>query len=251
MLGFPSDMHSKIGYYVYRLIDPRNGATFYVGKGKGDRVFAHLNEAIKLDGDQDEVTEKLKTIRQIKKLGLEPIHIIHRHGMTEEEAFLAEAILIDTIPGLSNLLNGHGSSQFGPAHAFELIQRYQTSVMEIDSSHKVIAINLRVSIDDDNKSLYDSVRFAWRVSIDRANKADFVFAVTNGICREVFVLEGPWLDATPENFPGLAAENVPGRFGFRGSAASTAVLEKYKNKRLPENLQRKKGMASPVLYNYL
>lgn len=31
--GFSSDVCSKIGFYVYRLIDPRNGQTFYVGKG--------------------------------------------------------------------------------------------------------------------------------------------------------------------------------------------------------------------------
>ena len=32
-------------YYVYRLIDPRNLQTFYVGKGCGDRVYQHAKEA--------------------------------------------------------------------------------------------------------------------------------------------------------------------------------------------------------------
>ena len=32
--AFPSSIHDELGYYVYRLIDPRNGETFYVGKGK-------------------------------------------------------------------------------------------------------------------------------------------------------------------------------------------------------------------------
>lgn len=36
---FSQETINKIGYYVYRLIDPRNGQTFYVGKGKGNRVF--------------------------------------------------------------------------------------------------------------------------------------------------------------------------------------------------------------------
>jgi hypothetical protein len=36
---FPPGVAAKLKYYVYRLIDPRNGETFYVGKGKEDRVF--------------------------------------------------------------------------------------------------------------------------------------------------------------------------------------------------------------------
>ena len=36
--GFSSSVSEQLKHYVYRLIDPRNGNTFYVGKGKGDRV---------------------------------------------------------------------------------------------------------------------------------------------------------------------------------------------------------------------
>jgi len=39
---FSSEVIKKLAYYVYRLIDPRNGETFYVGKGKGNRVFHHV-----------------------------------------------------------------------------------------------------------------------------------------------------------------------------------------------------------------
>lgn len=35
----------KLRYYVYELIDPRDGTVFYVGKGKGDRLLAHEREA--------------------------------------------------------------------------------------------------------------------------------------------------------------------------------------------------------------
>lgn len=31
----------KHPYYVYCLVDPRNNQTFYIGKGKGNRIFAH------------------------------------------------------------------------------------------------------------------------------------------------------------------------------------------------------------------
>jgi hypothetical protein len=32
---FPKEVAKQLGYYVYKLIDPRDGAVFYVGKGKG------------------------------------------------------------------------------------------------------------------------------------------------------------------------------------------------------------------------
>ena len=32
----------RLGNYVYRLIDPRNGETFYVGIGNGKRVLDHI-----------------------------------------------------------------------------------------------------------------------------------------------------------------------------------------------------------------
>lgn len=40
MEAFSNEVKEKLKFYVYRLVDPRNGRTFYVGKGKGDRVFA-------------------------------------------------------------------------------------------------------------------------------------------------------------------------------------------------------------------
>ena len=43
----------QIGWYVYALQDPRDQKIFYVGKGKGNRIFAHANAAI------DEVSDEL------------------------------------------------------------------------------------------------------------------------------------------------------------------------------------------------
>ena len=38
-------LKSQAIWYVYELIDPRNGQVFYVGKGKGDRINSHETDA--------------------------------------------------------------------------------------------------------------------------------------------------------------------------------------------------------------
>ena len=82
--SFPADIKRKLKTYVYRLIDPRNGETFYVGKGQGNRVFAHIRAEKNLEGD--ELDNKLKRIRDIRVAGFEVAHVIHRHGMDDKTA---------------------------------------------------------------------------------------------------------------------------------------------------------------------
>jgi hypothetical protein len=59
---FTEEISNKLKTYVYRLIDPRNGETFYVGKGKGNRVFYHIRAEENLDGD--DIDNKMKRIRK-------------------------------------------------------------------------------------------------------------------------------------------------------------------------------------------
>ena len=74
---FTPEVIEQLQYYVYRLIDTRNGQTFYVGKGKGNRLYAHINDALKnfdgqsyIDKDEDEISAKIKQIREIRTSGL-------------------------------------------------------------------------------------------------------------------------------------------------------------------------------------
>lgn len=91
--SFPPEVARELKTYVYRLIDPRNGETFYVGKGRGDRVFAHVHGEQKLEGD--DLDNKIKRIREIRLAGFEVAHVIHRHGMDDETALEVEAALIE------------------------------------------------------------------------------------------------------------------------------------------------------------
>lgn len=83
---FPPAVIRHLGWYVYRLIDPRDGSTFYVGKGKGNRVFAHMRGEVAVSDNDELLSNKLRRLREIRLAGLEVIHVIHRHGMADEEA---------------------------------------------------------------------------------------------------------------------------------------------------------------------
>ncbi len=122
---FSDSVTQALAYYVYRLLDPRDGSTFYVGKGRGNRVFEHA-DGVSENGDV--VGDKLIRIREIKRAGLEVGHVVHRHGLDEPTAFEVEAALLDAYPGTTNLVGGHGSDERGVAHAKEIIERNGGSI---------------------------------------------------------------------------------------------------------------------------
>jgi len=47
---FYSEVVEKLETYVYRSIVPRSGETFYIGNGKGSRVFAYVGGELVEDG---------------------------------------------------------------------------------------------------------------------------------------------------------------------------------------------------------
>ncbi len=102
-------MNQPPRFYVYCLIDPRNGRVFYVGKGQGFRAWAH-EKAVKAGKTSNKV--KSKVISEILGAGLSVgVTIVSRHSC-ELEAYKAEEQQIAHI-GLDKLTNcnrgGHGS----------------------------------------------------------------------------------------------------------------------------------------------
>ena len=147
-MGFSAEAKSGLDNYIYRLVDPRNGETFYVGRGVNDRVFDHIRCALKFGNDPDEQTdeetEKYATIRQIQDADLEVIHVIHRHGLDVETSRHVEAALIDAYPGTTNKQGGYLSNEFGPMNVKEIERKYKTDEADFDGI-KVVMISIRRS----------------------------------------------------------------------------------------------------------
>lgn len=235
------DIKAALGWYVYRLIDPRTGQTFYVGKGKGDRVIQHA--AGKTSG-ADENDLKLQTIKEIHSAALDVIHLIHRHNIRDEETALQiEAALIDAYPGLTNKVSGHGSGDYGCRHLKEIIADYRREPFK--PAHKGLLISISASYEDEGRSIYDAVRFAWKLSPENARNYPVVVAHRRGLVEGVFIAE-EWLEATQENFPQLA-HDMPDRIGFVGHEAGPEIAECYLGKSVPKELRRR-GAANPVRY---
>lgn len=240
-LRFTKEVCEKLGYYVYRLIDPRNGQTFYVGKGKNNRVFAHVKCELKkyegenyLSKDDDDISTKIERIKDIKAEGLDVIHIIHRHGLTEEEAFAVEAALIDCFPGLTNSQNGH-ASDYGVNNAKTLQIKYSTETYnEPDNLNYMIIKTREETREERGGSWYNAVRSAWKVDKKRADNIEYVLGVVDGIVKEVFKVD-EWKEAGN------------GRYEFDGKVAPENIRKIFKDKRIPEKYS-KKGNASPVQY---
>lgn len=239
---FPPGVAERLQYYVYRLIDPRNGETFYVGKGKGDRVFQHANGSTKLL--EAGITDpKLERIRQINNSsGLEVQTIIHRHGIQDEKtALLVEAAVMDCYPGLTNRVEGHGTDDYGVANTQELISLYGAD--ELVAHEPLLAISIAGSIDE-RASVYEAVRFAWVIDVERAREIAIVLAHVRGLVKGVF-RQHDWLEATVDNFPDYWDRE--GRWGFVGVEAEKPVRDLYLGKRIPD-AYRTKGAANPVRY---
>jgi LEM-3-like GIY-YIG domain/NUMOD3 motif len=92
--GFTQTINPKIEhpYYVYEYVDPRNNLPFYIGKGKGNRCFSHL-EGARFGFDTGNSLKDRK-IKKILSLGLEPKITRFLENLTEEDALRMEEMFI-------------------------------------------------------------------------------------------------------------------------------------------------------------
>jgi len=206
--------------YVYIYIDPRNGEPFYIGKGKGNRLFSHLD-------DQSD-SEKVARIAEIRESGMEPRIDILRYGLTDSEAILVEAAAIDLI-GRSRLTNrvlGHHSGSYGRISSGEIIALLSAKKVEIQHRAVLITINKLYRSDMTELELYEATRGIWRVG-DNKDEADYAMAVYQGIVREVYRIE-QWYPAGTLPYQTLDDSDFKGqdRWEFVGHIAQD-VREQY------------------------
>lgn len=189
---FSPFLSEVLGYYIYLLINPETNKTFYVGKGTGNRIFAHLNNAIASPQESD----KLDKIRSFQEKGLQVKHVIHRHGLSEKEAFEVEASLIDFIglEELSNITGGRHTEFRGHMSINEVIAQYEAPEIEIIEPAILFTVNSLYRRDMNEDELYEITRGNWVVG-ERRNNAKFAFSVYRGNVRQVYKIHN-WFPVT-------------------------------------------------------
>ena len=179
------------GYYVYALADPRTNKVFYIGKGTGNRVFSHEAES---GNSAKTEKDKLLTIKDIENNGFRVKRIMINWGLTESEAFAAEAALINLLniisdTQLTNIASGHHVHECLTVEQFELIYGAEMLKPEdIKHSILVIKINKLYHTDMSSFEVYDAVRGMWRASLRsiRSRNIRYDFAVYNGLIVVVY-----------------------------------------------------------------
>lgn len=204
---FSQAVIEQLGYYVYFLRDPETRQIFYVGKGTGNRVFEHLFEALM----NPKSTDKLDRIRAIRLKGQEVECIIHRHGLTEKEAFEVESALIDFIglTDLTNAVSGHHAMERGQMSIKEVVALYDAPQVIIDQPSILIIVNQLYYRGMSEAELYEVTRRSWKIGPDRV-KVKYAFAVYRGIIRQVYTVN-KWIPSTDPQYPK--------RWEFEGSIA--------------------------------
>lgn len=247
-MKFSSPVIKALKYYVYLYIHPITEEIFYVGKGQGNRVFAHL--------DDPKESAKTQMIWEIQSQGLKPRIEILIHGIEDEKtAFRVESSIIDLL-GLHNLTNkqgGHKSALFGRMTIDQINAAYDRQPVEIEEPSVLIRISKAFRYSMTEMELYDYTRGRWKISPDRAKRAKYAFAIYEGIVQEVYEILD-WYEAGKtysvrqgnENLPEEELARLSGRYEFIGNLAPTEIREKYKYKSVGHYF--KPGNSNPIMY---
>lgn len=181
-------VHEQLEYYVYRLVDPQSGETFYVGKGKGGRPLQHVADA----RSSKVASRKLDRIRAIEGGDRRVSFLIHRHGLTEKEAYEVEAALIDAYPHALNEADGHHNEERGCMPLSELLAKYDPPKRQVTVPAVLINIGQewQRGMAADSEKLYERTRRYWACDPERHRAAKYAFAASRGIIREVYAIQG-------------------------------------------------------------
>lgn len=239
--NLPSEVADRLGWYVYLYVDPRTSAPFYVGKGRGSRVYAHFSDV--------KESEKTRLIVELAEAGIEPRLEILAHGLEDEQtAFRVEAAAIDLLglASLTNQIRGWRSLETGRMTLDELRAFYAAVPVEITDAALLIRVNRFYRRNMSAEELFEVTRGIWRLG-PRRHGAEFAFAVFHGVVREVYRI-GAWYPAGTLSYAtrDLSQYDLSGRWEFQGEFAAEPLRARYLGRSVRQYFR--KGSQAPVLY---
>ena len=247
-MKFSGPVVDVLKYYVYLYSNPNTAEVFYVGKGKGNRVFSHLKDTSE--------SQKVAYIDNLRNQNLTPQIDILVHGIEDEETALrVESSIIDLlgIQSLTNKQSGYKSATYGRMTLEQIVSAYDRQSVEIFEPAILIRISQAFRYSMSEIELYDYTRGQWRLNPENAKKAKFAFGIYEGIVQEVYEILD-WYEAGKtysvrqlnENIKRKEEEGLDGRYEFIGNIAPEPIRNRYKYKSVAHYFQ--KGNSNPILY---
>lgn len=226
MNKFSPAVIKALKYYVYIYIDPTDNEIFYVGKGKGNRVFSHLEDTSEC--------EKVDRIKDIRRQDKEPMVEILVHGLDDKGAKKVESSVIDLLgkDKLTNKVSGWQSGIFGRMSIDQINGIYNPEEANITEPGILIKINQSFRYGMSPIELYDVTRSCWKLGESR-KKAKYAFAIFDGVIQEVYEILDWYIGGLTmtTNINDTGEPNYD-RWEFIGKLADPEIRNKYLNKKV-------------------
>lgn len=208
-------------YYVYVYSDPDTNRPFYVGKGRGSRVKAHLKY-------KRAETDKQKMIDRFVSQGRKPAMQIVQWAMSEDEAFAAEATLIQFLGlgSISNRVCGRGCRKVH-ADFLEFIKDKKPLPERKRGGRQVLVVSANGVYRPGMSrfELYDAVRGNLRVNPERVAECDMALILLDGFVIDVYQgLDCTEAGAEARMFDGVGKS---GGYDIVGRFASEVMKNRY------------------------
>jgi hypothetical protein len=222
----------KLKYYVYVYVeidDDNHRYPIYIGKGRHERCFAHLEN---IDQNDSAKNKRIKRLLASKSLGID----ILAHGLDEKTALKIEAACIDLmgIDNLTNEVRGHGKEikRLSISDLFQIKMKNQD--VEVLPEHRGVAIlinrDYRPTFGD--LELFEITRGIWpkkMMTFSKNCSAKYAYATYQGVVKDVYEIYD-WVPAgTQEYFTrSLTKERLEkARWEFVGRRASFDIRNRY------------------------
>ena len=110
--------------------------------------------------------------------------------------------------------------------------------MDGHAAHRLLYVKVKRRTVEERGCLFEAVRWSWKVNPTRAEKADWVVAVVDGVCRGVYEVHR-WEPST----------QTPGRWFFVGRQldADSDPARSWVGKLIPEEFRQGRN---PIRYGW-